>query len=556
MSLRFEFKSFKTRVARRVFLLFIVCAIVPVSVLGTVSYLQVNRNLERQHFQRLRQESRAVMLSIYDRFQLLQNEMITLSTISAGGDQAPHMSERISRHFTALQWEDPVTAAPAGSFSLEIRQEAAGPQFVMRYRREKAGKQLVARLNTAYVWEATERISQVSEVIVMQATGSVLYATADAHAADIRALVADKGWPQNGTMDWGGGDGRYYAGYAVLFLEALFVGSPSWKVVIITPASQVLEPMSKFKLTFPALIVFSLGLVFMLGQYLIRRSTGPIETLQEGTRHIADGEFGYAVDITSGDEFEDLGHSFNDMSRRLKDSQALLIRAARMGTMGQMASGIIHEVKQPLSAVYGLVQLVLMDTPDPRNSESLQTVLKAVEDLDTSLNRFRTFSQDTPVDMQPVDLNEIIEEVYRLLAIRFRKCKIECRLKLAPALPSILADRRGLQQVLSNLMINALDALEEKSPAAPLVEISTRLAEGRVVLAVSDNAGGIPEEIRDKIFDPFFTTKSAEKGTGLGMAIVEAIVHQHGAGITLDSVQGAGTTIRIAFSQEEERGAG
>lgn len=117
----------------------------------------------------------------------------------------------------------------------------------------------------------------------------------------------------------------------------------------------------------------------------------------------------------------------------------------------------------------------------------------------------------------------------------------------------IVGDRRGLQQVLSNLLINALDALEEKQPAAPSVVVSTQLSEERVILTVSDNADGIPREIQDKVFDPFFTTKPADKGTGLGRAIVEAIVHQHGADITLESAPGEGTAIRIVFSRDNER---
>lgn len=550
MKFSFEWGSFKTRVARRVFLLFIACAIVPTTVLGGVAYFQVKRSLEEQHMRRLRQESRAVALSIYERFQLLRQEVRTLAV--AGG--LPGQIDAPPDHFTSWRWETTGEAmtVPKEAFSLAVQHPADGPRILLRYYDPAGRWVLSASLDPSYLWEAVDRLPQDTHVVIAQNSGPVLFASRDTPLNAVQPHMAQGGWRRNGQMDWTGPQGRFLAGYAVLFLEPL-MDADSWVVVVVTPAAQALELMSEFKVAFPALIVFSLGLVFMMGQYLIRRSTDPIETLREGTRQITDGRFGYEVDIRSNDEFEDLGHAFNEMSRRLKDTQALLIRTARMGTMGQMASGIVHEVKQPLSAIHGLVQLVIMDpTVGKENVEKLETVIDAVEALDTSLNRFRSFSQETPLDLGPLDLNDTVEEVYRLLAIRFRKQHMDCRLLLAPALPLITGDRRGIQQVLSNLMVNAIDALEEHQGEAPRVTIRTRHLDDRVELSVADNAGGIPEAIRDKIFDPFFTTKSAEKGTGLGMAIVESILHQHGAHISLESAPGAGTTIRMFFTLDQE----
>lgn len=558
VKLNFELKSFKTRVARRVFLLFIVCAIVPVTILGMVSYRQVKYNMDQQHHLLLRQESRSVALSIYERLLMIQNELIALSETRTELDSLsiPVQGRWASPRILSLYAEKLEAARPItdNAFSLEIADTKTFPTLLMRYRDSGTGTQLVARLNTAYLWEASERLPQDADFIIIQTDGPVLFASSGLNVTSIRSHLVASDWARNGAFTWTGNEGRYDAGYARIFLEPLFK-SPSWMVVVITPATQMKTLMADFKLIFPALIIFSLGLVVLLGQYLIRRSTDPIETLQDGTRRIAAGEFGYEVDIRSGDEFEELGRSFNEMSRKLDESKALIIRAARMGTMGQMASGIVHEVKQPLSAIYGHVQLALMDPLEQRTIESLRTVLTAVEALDVTLNRFRSFSQDAPMALKPLALNAVVEEVITLLNIRFKKCGVPCRLELAPGLPKILADRRGVQQILSNLLINALDALEETQSEAPAVVVATRLSTAGVMLEVSDNAGGIPTEIQDKIFDPFFSTKTPEKGTGLGMAIIETIVHQHDADIILDSTPGEGTKIRITFRREEERTA-
>ncbi len=552
MKLSFQWGSFKTRVARRVFVLFIICAIMPISVLGGLSYYQVERNLVNQHLLRLRQESRAVALSIYDRFQLLQQEVRFLSLV----DPMQPGTVNPGAHFLTWKWE-PATGERSGTedpFSLRILEPGGDPAVVLQYHDAVRRRRLTAQIDTAFLWEARGRLPRDATVVITQTGGPVLFASEDAPEAEVMNRLEQDHWARNGEMDWQGPQGRFLAGYAALFLKPL-MESRSWVVVIVTPANLALAPMSDFKVVFPALIVFSLGLVFMLGQYLIRRSTEPIQTLQEGTRRIAGGEFGYEVAIHSSDEFEDLGQSFNEMSRKLRESQALLVRAARMSTMGQMASGIVHEVKQPLSAIHGLVELVMLTETDADNIDSLETVMTAIQDLNTTLNRFQSFSREETPEMLPLDLNDVIQEVYRLLIIRLKKQHITCHRVLSHTLPLINGDRRGLQQVVSNLIINAMHALEEKPSDSRTLTLRTIAVDGKVVMEVSDNGGGIPDDIRDKIFDPFFTTKAGDKGTGIGMAIVENTVHQHGADIELHSQHGHGTTVRIIFtppSMEDE----
>ena len=125
--------------------------------------------------------------------------------------------------------------------------------------------------------------------------------------------------------------------------------------------------------------------------------------------------------------------------------------------------------------------------------------------------------------------------------------RVSCNVEKKQNLPSILGDRNSLQQVLINLMINAMDALEGRKDEKPMVTVRTYSENGKVCVEVKDNGSGIPRELQEKIFDPFFTTKGPEKGTGLGLAIIASILHQHHAGISVESEVGKGTQFKVSF---------
>ncbi len=558
-----ELKSFRTRVARRIFLLFIVCAVVPITALAVLSYHQVSRHQEIIQLERLEQESKAIVNSIYERLLFLRSEM-TLIGVSAVSREAGKeaLSQRTltpisgGERFQELQLKrDPMEGNPVDRGSqLEVQTDgniASGIQMSINWGKNAA--RLVGRINPAYLWAADERLPAGIQVCILGVNGTVLYCPEPGSAEPLLGHLTRMQWPHRGTLDWQVNGQSYRAAFTNLFLEPNF-NTSGWTVVAFESTVGVFALAKDYLWTFSALIIFSLGLVFMLGQYLIRKNMGPIETLQNATARIAEGEFGHNVTIESDDEFEDLGRAFNEMSRRLEEGRRLLIRTARMGTMEQMASGFVHEVRQPLSAIMGIVQLVMLKEENSENLESLETVIGAVEDLDMIISRFRSFSQESPVEKVALNLNDVVQDVYRLLSIRFRKQRIECRLELQESFVRVWGDFRNLQQVLSNLMINALDELAEKEDGQPLLVIGTHSDEDHAILTVTDNGRGISADIREKMFDPFFTTKPADKGTGLGMAIVESIVHQHGASLQLDSAVGEGTTVRIVFPGIPEGG--
>lgn len=273
----------------------------------------------------------------------------------------------------------------------------------------------------------------------------------------------------------------------------------------------------------------------------------PIEVLSAATQKIAQGVFGHTVEIKTGDEFEGLAASFNDMSQKIKEGQSLLVKAAKLSTMGQISAGIIHEIKQPLFAIQGLLDLAMVDETAPAKRKRLETVMQSVKRLDEILGRFKSFSHMSVETMAAVSITTAMDEVIKLMEHHFMKGKILLHVEQEENSPMIIGDKQGLQQVFSNLLLNAADALETKDDGKRLINIKIRSSETRVFVEIRDNGCGIPEDIQKKIFDPFFTTKPPDKGTGLGMAIVESILHEHHATIEVESTVGMGTGFIISF---------
>jgi signal transduction histidine kinase len=349
-----------------------------------------------------------------------------------------------------------------------------------------------------------------------------------------------------GTIEYDFKGETYLTGYWRLFLKYHFF-TPGWTVVMSQARSTVLAPVAYFKKLFFFFALLTFLVVCLLSVVLIRKSLVPIETLRKGTEKIADGEFGIEVEIRSGDEFESLGRDFNEMSRKLKEGRAMLVQSAKMGAVGQMASGVVHEIGQPLTSISGLIDILGLDKPTEAGKRRLDLMKKEMERLTSIISRFKNFARVSEHTMKPLSLNEVVDATHALLEHQLQMKGVTCKVEKKEDLPSVQGDRNSLQQVFINLFINSMDALEGRKDEKPSVTVRTYSESGKVCVEVKDNGSGIPREIQEKIFDPFFTTKDPEKGTGLGLAIIASILHQHHAGISVESEVGKGTQFKISF---------
>jgi signal transduction histidine kinase len=244
----------------------------------------------------------------------------------------------------------------------------------------------------------------------------------------------------------------------------------------------------------------------------------------------------------------DLAKSHHDLERAYHDlyaSQRDHERLERLASLGQVAREIAHEFATPLNVVSGTLQMLLEDSDlSPAHRERLARVLNQTERL-IQICRDTLSPLKTPApELRPADLNALVEEVGAFMAPAFAARGVEFRPRLAAGLPPVGADLHQMEQVLLNLISNALDAL----PAGGRIEVETRSIAGSdpsVLLVVRDDGVGIPADHLARIFDPFFTTKGAGRGTGLGLAICKDIIGQHRGEIRIESQPGHGSAVTV-----------
>jgi signal transduction histidine kinase len=262
-----------------------------------------------------------------------------------------------------------------------------------------------------------------------------------------------------------------------------------------------------------------------------------------------------------GDEIVQLGDSFKHMVSKLDISEkeirkleqrTQLVQASKMSTLGEMASGVAHELNQPLSVIrMGATFLSKMiDKGKKIKDEELKTVTEeVVGQVDRAaaiINHLRDFAR-VGIETTELDVNVPIRNIFGILGQQFKVRDIAIELDLDDNLPHIMADSNKLEQVLLNLVVNARHAIEEKDKPGGKVAIKSFSDRGRVAISVSDTGNGIPEHVLDKIFEPFFTTKEVGTGTGLGLSISYGIVKDYGGTIDVKTELGIGTTFLLKF---------
>lgn len=222
--------------------------------------------------------------------------------------------------------------------------------------------------------------------------------------------------------------------------------------------------------------------------------------------------------------------------------QQQLIHADRLATIGQLSAGIAHELNEPLGSILGFAQLAQKCPDLPRQAaEDMEKIISASLYAREVIKKLMVFARQMPSNKVQVNLSRVVEDGLYFLEARCAKAGIQVVRELAPDLPEITADPAQLNQVLVNLVVNAVQAM----PSGGTLTVSTRLSDSSVVLVVEDTGSGMSDEVRAKIFLPFFTTKDVDEGTGLGLAVVHGIVTAHGGSIDVASRSGQGTRFEV-----------
>jgi two-component system, NtrC family, sensor histidine kinase HydH len=232
-------------------------------------------------------------------------------------------------------------------------------------------------------------------------------------------------------------------------------------------------------------------------------------------------------------------------TEELLESQERLLRSERFAAVGEAAAYVSHEIKNPLMVIGGMAnQVERRLAEDPAAQEKLRIIQTEVKRLESFLGELRDFLRPVQPSKQAIDLNQVIREVKALMEEAIREKGIRLEDRLHPDLPPVEADPNQLKQVLLNLVKNALEATEDQGA----ILVSSGTDDSQVWFSVQDTGKGMSEDVQEKIFHPFYTTK--DKGTGLGLAVINKIVTDHHGAITVDSVAGSGSTFTVRLPKK------
>ena len=255
----------------------------------------------------------------------------------------------------------------------------------------------------------------------------------------------------------------------------------------------------------------------------------------------------------------DLRETTQEMERReheLRDKQEQLVQAGKLATLGELTTGVAHELNNPLNNIGLYVGNVIdrirlgADDAEPLVSD-LEKAMEQVRKATDIISHLRTFGRAARVSIEQVDVDDVIERSLLLVHEQLRLRGIEVELELCTDELLVVANPIQLEQVFINLLTNARDALADSNRKT--IRIASSRDGEKIRIAFSDTGPGIPLELQQRIFDPFFTTKEVGTGTGLGLSITYSILKEYGGEISVDSPPGKGATflVELPFADEE-----
>jgi two-component system, NtrC family, nitrogen regulation sensor histidine kinase NtrY len=304
-----------------------------------------------------------------------------------------------------------------------------------------------------------------------------------------------------------------------------------------------------------ALIVGGLGILvaLLLSSWIAARITRPVEELAVAARQVADGNLRAHVDVESADELGDLAEAFNQMTRDLVEQKDRLVQSERVAAWRELARRLAHELKNPLFPLQLTVEnLVRARDQSPAMfdeifRESAATLLAEINNLKQIISRFSEFSKMPQPHLQPVIINELMQGVRRLFQPQFEESAIAFQLELNASNEPIAADPELLHRALSNLVLNAMDAIAKGGT----LTLRTWDGNDRVHVEIADTGAGLTKEECERLFTPYYTSK--QHGTGLGLAIVQSVISDHGGSISVHSQPGTGTRFLVELPRNLDK---
>ena len=280
--------------------------------------------------------------------------------------------------------------------------------------------------------------------------------------------------------------------------------------------------------------------VLIIGQFIVRRVTNPIEHLVQFARNLNPENPAGRAAVADG-EVGTLAEAFNSMLDRLQQAQSALVRSEKMGLAGLLAARIAHDIRNPLASIKLQTQLLQARLSDPDDLATLQAVIHDIRQVESVISDLIELARPGDLNTRPSPVNDVIHDALEQLLPQFTHRKIVVRTTLSPGLPPVPLDAARFRQALLNILVNASEAL----PRGGEIVVASRQEDGRVVVDICDDGVGIDPGLLDKVFDPFVSTK--REGVGLGLVNAKAVVEAHGGDVRLSARQPKGTCARITL---------
>ena len=291
--------------------------------------------------------------------------------------------------------------------------------------------------------------------------------------------------------------------------------------------------------------VLVMALIAFISYRIGKNLTNPIKVLVDSTARVATGDLDEQCEIKTHDEIGDLAAAFNQMTRDLKASRDQLLQAERLATAGKMSASFAHEIRNPLSSMRMLAQMLLQKPEmspkmsEEKHQQSVRYILEEIERIDTIVKGLMDFARPSSLDLKQQRITPILQTVLSLMEANLAHHNIQLVLDVLPETPEIQFDSDKLKQAFMNVVLNAMEAM----PQGGVLRVSTFTENDSVCIKVKDTGIGIPAEDLEYLFEPFFTRKA--RGTGLGLANVKRILEEHGGTVEIDSIPDEGTEVSL-----------
>jgi signal transduction histidine kinase len=369
---------------------------------------------------------------------------------------------------------------------------------------------------------------------------------------------------------------EYQAAYSPWTVRDQTLGT----VAVVLPSNFLVTTESTSRTVFSGIFALGTAAIMLLGFWLAQSIARPILRLRTMAQAVASGDLEQESGLERPDEIGDLARAFDTMTERLQTrtaeaerlyaeaidrnrqlsemyerlqaAQRQLVQSEKLAAVGQLAAGIVHDVKNPLGVIKGLAEELL---EDPLEGAGALEAYRQIRDNATRANSIVTdllvFARQSATAMSRRDLRETIEGSLRLTDYLLRKGKVRVEKALPASAAYATYDPQQIQQVLINLIQNAVQAM----PDGGELRVSLVVEDATAVIALADTGTGIDPQVMPRIFDPFFTTKPEGQGTGMGLAVSYGILTRHGGSIEATSQPGQGATFTLRLPTEQKAAA-